>query len=213
MPDGLDIPTKETSMIDRFRRHLTYANVTATLALFVALGGTAFAAAKLTGRDLKAHSLTARNFHSDSVTGAAVNEKSLGVVPKAREAARLDGFTAERLLVSCPEGTLPVADTCIETTARPPQYFSAALHECANTESQSSPGRRLPTYDELAAALTHAEVALAPGGELTSQVYPSASKPGQVEDLYVTTPTANVALTPDNAEFPKSFRCVTDPRN
>mgnify|MGYP001551657008 CR=1 FL=1 len=78
---------------------------------------------------------------------------------------------------------------------------------------QRGPGRRLPTYDELAAALTHAEVTLAPGGELTSQIYPSASKPGQVEDLYVTTPTANVALTPDNAEFPISFRCVTDPRN
>ncbi|OJU84378.1 MAG: hypothetical protein BGO11_16735 [Solirubrobacterales bacterium 70-9] len=213
MPDGLDIPTKETSMIDRIRRHITYANVTATLALFVALGGTAFAATKLTGRDLKGHSLTARNYHRDSVTGAAVKEKTLGVVPKAREAARLDGLTAERLLVSCPEGTLPVADTCIETVARAPQYFSAALHECASIESQTGPGRRLPTYDELAAALTHEQIVLGAGGEFTSQVYPSSSKPGLVEDLYVTSVTANVALVLDNAEFPKSFRCVTDPRN
>jgi hypothetical protein len=213
MPDGLDTQTKETSMIDRFRRRITYANVTATLALFVALGGTAFAAAKLTGHDLKAHTLTARNFHRNSVTGAAVKEKTLGVVPRASEAARLDGVTAERLLVRCPEGTLPVSDTCIETTARAPQYFSAALHECANTENQSGPGRRLPTYDELAAALTHEQIVLGSGGEFTSQVYPSASKPGLVEDLYVTSVTGNVALVLDNAEFPKSFRCVTDPRN
>jgi hypothetical protein len=213
MSDGLDIPTKETSIMDRFRRHITYANVTATLALFVALGGTAFAAVKLTGRDLKAHTLTARNFHRNSVTGAAVKEKTLGVVPRATEAARLDGVTAERLLVRCPEGTLPAADTCVETTARPPLSFYSAVLACADTENQSGPGRRLPTYNELAAALTHAEITLAPGGELTSQVYPSASKPGQVEDLYVTSVSANVALVPDNAEFPKSFRCVTDPRN
>jgi hypothetical protein len=200
-------------MIDRFRRHITYANVTATLALFVALGGTAFAAAKLTGRDLKAHSLTARNFHRESVTGAAVKERTLGVVPKAREAARLDGFTAERLLVSCPEGTLPAADTCIETTARPPLSLHSAMIECSVTENQTGPGRRLPSYNELTSALQHTQITLAPGGELTSQVYPSTSKSGQVEVLYVTDSTGSVALVPDNAEFAKSFRCVTDPRN
>jgi hypothetical protein len=48
---------------------------------------------------------------------------------------------------------------------------------------------------------------------LTSQVYPSVSLPGQVEDLYVTSVTGNVALTPDNAADPKSYRCVVDPRN
>lgn len=200
-------------MKDRARRHITYANVTATIALFVALGGSTYAAVKLSGRDIKAHSLTARNYRRGSVTGAAVSEKTLGVVPSAKDALRLDGVTFERLLVRCPEGTLPVADTCIETTARAPLPFSSALHECANVESQSGPGRRLPTYDELAAALTHTQIALSSGGELTSQVYPSSSSPGEVEALYVTSPTGNVALTPDNAADPKSYRCVADPLN
>jgi hypothetical protein len=31
---------------------LTYANVTATLALFIALGGSSYAAVKLTGKDV-----------------------------------------------------------------------------------------------------------------------------------------------------------------
>jgi hypothetical protein len=185
----------------------------ATIAVFVAIGGTSYAATKLSGKDLRAHSLTARNFHKNSVTGAAVRESTLGVVPHAKDADRLEGVPVANLLVRCPEGTAPVADTCMEIAARPPLPFSSALHECANTEAQAGPGRRLPTYAELAAALTHAEFQLASGGELTSQVYPSAATPGQVEALLVTTPTGGVALTPDNAADPHSYRCVVDPRN
>lgn len=195
------------------RRRLSYANVMATVAVFIALGGTSYAAVKLSGSDLRAHSLKARNYGANSVTGAAVKEKTLATVPRAKEAARLDGVTAERLLVRCPAGTLPVDDTCIETVARAPLPFSSALHECANTESQSGPGRRLPTYQELTAALTHTSIALAAGGELTAEVVASSTRPGQVEDLYVTSVTGSVAFVPDNGEYPKSFRCVTDPRN
>jgi hypothetical protein len=186
----------------------------ATIAVFVAIGGTSYAATKLTGKDLRAHSLTARNFHKNSVTGVAVRESTLSKVPQAVEAEHLDGVTAEALFIRCPEGTLAVADTCIETQAHPPAYFSAALHECAAIESQpGGPGRRLPTYDELSAALTHSEIGLSAGGELTSQVYPSATTPGQVEALLVTSPTGGVALTPDNAADPHSYRCAVDPRN
>lgn len=195
------------------RQRITYANVTATLALFVALGGGAYAATAITGHDIRAHSLTARNYRANSVTGKAVKEKTLGIVPRAKEAVRLDGVTAERLLVRCPEGTIPAADTCIETVARPPLPFYSAMLECAKSESQSGPGRRLPTYNELAIALTHEQIALAPGGELTSQVYPSSTTPGEVEALYVTSKTGNVALTPDTDPGAKSYRCVADPLN
>ncbi len=200
-------------MAGRLRSRITYANLTATLALFVALGGTSFAAVQLSGHDIRAHSLTARNYQRNSVGGAAVKEKNLGTVPKAREAVRLDGVEAERLLVHCPEGTLTAADTCVETQAHPPAPFHTAMVECAGIESQSGPGRRLPTYNELTIALTHEQIALAPGGELTSEVYPSASSPGEVEALYVTTKAGNVALTPDNYTAPKSYRCVADPLN
>ena len=49
------------AMLKHSRRHLTYANVTATLALFVALGGSSYAALKITGRDVKNNSLTGRD--------------------------------------------------------------------------------------------------------------------------------------------------------
>jgi hypothetical protein len=215
MPDRIDRSKERTkTMLDRFRRRITYANVTATLALFIALGGVSWAAAtRLTGRDLRAHSLTPRNYRANSVTGKAVKEKTLGIVPRAREAARLDGVTTESLLVRCPEGTIPAADTCVEVEAHPPLPFYSAVLACAGTDAQAAPGRRLPTYDELAAALTHEEIVLAAGGEFTSQVYPSSTAPGQVEALYVTSKAGNVALTPDTDAGAKSYRCVAGPLN
>ena len=51
-------------MLKRLRSHLTYANVTATLALFVALGGSSYAALSITGRDVKNNSLTGRDVRS-----------------------------------------------------------------------------------------------------------------------------------------------------
>ena len=51
-------------MRERLRFQLTYANVIATLALFVALGGSSYAALKITGRDVKNNSLTGRDVRS-----------------------------------------------------------------------------------------------------------------------------------------------------
>jgi hypothetical protein len=213
MPDRLNPDKEEKTMRGAIRKHVTYANLTATMALFVALGGGAYAATRITGNDIRAHSLTPRNYRANSVTGKAVKEKTLGIVPRAKDAARLDGVSAERLLVRCPEGTIPAADTCIETAAHPPLPLHSAMLECAGIESQSGPGRRLPTYNELAIALTHDEIVLASGGELTSQVYPSSANPGLVEALYVTSKTGNVALTSDTDPGAKSYRCVADPLN
>ncbi len=50
------------------RRRLTYSNVTATLALFIALGGSSYAAVKLTGRDIVDGSLTGKDLKKKSVS-------------------------------------------------------------------------------------------------------------------------------------------------
>jgi hypothetical protein len=49
------------------RRRLSYANVIATLALFVALGGTSYAAIKITGKDVQNGSLTGADIKKHSV--------------------------------------------------------------------------------------------------------------------------------------------------
>jgi len=195
------------------RDRLTYANVTATLALFIALGGSSYAALKISGSEIKAHTITAKNIKRNSLGRRQIKESSLSAVPRAHNAARLAGFPAERFLVHCPQGTIPVSDVCVETQARPPAPYHSAALECEATDSKSAPGRRLPTHEELMTALNHQEIALAPGGELTSDVYPSGSTPGEVEVLYITNEVGNVALTTDNDAGAKAYRCVADPLN
>jgi hypothetical protein len=199
------------ALLDR----LTYANVVATLALFVALGGSAYAVSKIDGSDIRNGSLTGKEFKRNSIGGRVVQEWSLRAVPRAENAARLAGQPAERFLDRCPDAfgpTIPVADVCVEVNAHPPESYGGAALSCALVDKNERAGRRLPTHSELMAALTTPQIQLAPGGELTSEVYPSSSKPGAVDVLYVTEENGNVALTPDVGGG-KSFRCVTDPMN
>jgi hypothetical protein len=200
-------------VIDALRRRLTYANVMATLAVFIALGGSSYAALTVTGRDVKNGSLTFRDLRRDALGGSRIKESRLGTVRRARNANRLNGVTAERLLVRCPELTVPVSNICVENAARPPAPYGTAAVTCESTDRSAGPGRRLPSHDELMTAIGDAGIALAAGGELTRNVYPSASDPGRVEALYVTTDTGGVGITPDTAAGAKAFRCVADPRN
>jgi hypothetical protein len=194
------------------RQRLTYANVVATLALFVALGGSSYAALTITGRDVSNGSLTYRDIKKNTLGGSRIKESRLSRVPRARNAERLNGVTAGRLLVRCPKNTVPVSDVCVETTIRGPAPYGAAAVVCEGIERTATPGRRLPNHDELTTALGEPGISLAPGGELTREVYPS-SIPGRVDVLYITTDVGNVGLTPNTAAGAKRFRCVTDPLN
>ena len=200
-------------MIEALRRRLTYANVMATLALFVALGGSSYAALTVTGRNIKNGSLSFRDLRRDTLGGSRIKESRLGTVRRARNADQLNGITADRLLVRCPEGTFPVSDVCVETAARGPAAYGTAAVTCESTDRNAGPGRRLPSHDELTTAIGDAGITLAPGGELTRNVFPSASEPGRVDVLYVITDTGGVGITPNTAAGAKAFRCVADPRN
>lgn len=67
----------------------------ALLALFVALGGTGYAAAKLNGRNLVNRSVSAAKIKRNTLGGKEINEAKLGVVPNA---ARLGGQAASAFL-------------------------------------------------------------------------------------------------------------------
>ena len=200
-------------MVDRLLRKVSYANVMATLAVFIAAGGTSYAALQLTGRDIRDRSLSGRDLQLNSIGGKAIKESQLGTVPRARNAERLNGVTAARLLVRCPGDTVPVTDVCVEKTPRPPLPYRLAAVACEAVDKRQTLGRRLPSHDELMTAIGDFGIALAEGGELTRNVYPSATDPGRLDVLYVTEPGGGVALTPDTAAGAKPFRCVTDPLN
>ena len=69
------------------RDRLTYSNVVATLALFIALGGTGYAAATITSSDIKNRTIKGGDVKKNALGGTEINERKLRQVPSARRAA------------------------------------------------------------------------------------------------------------------------------
>ena len=59
------------------RRHPTYADVVSTLCLVMLLGGTAYAATQVTGKDIKNSSVTGKDVKDKSLTGRDVKDGSV----------------------------------------------------------------------------------------------------------------------------------------
>jgi hypothetical protein len=73
------------------RTRLTYANVVATLALFIALGGTSVAASSLiSGSKIKKESIPGNRLRKHTLTSTQVDVAKLGTVPAAAHAAAAD---------------------------------------------------------------------------------------------------------------------------
>lgn len=81
----------------RLRRHLSFANVLACLALFVALGGGAYAASQqvngkyivkrsIGGNKLKNETITNKQIKKGTLNGSVIDVSSLGTVPSAQTA-------------------------------------------------------------------------------------------------------------------------------
>ena len=119
-------------MRGRIRTHLTYANVMATLAVFIALGGVAYAGATITGSDVVDGSLTTADYRNNDIrsgdvraealTGADVADQS-GVDTCTHGSARLG-----ELCVTVNIGTfnwLDAQDTCAAKGLRVPSFGEA----------------------------------------------------------------------------------------
>jgi hypothetical protein len=65
------------AVLQRLGSHLSYANIMATIAVFVALGGTGYAALRITGKNVKNSSLTGADVRNSSLTGRDVRNRSL----------------------------------------------------------------------------------------------------------------------------------------
>jgi hypothetical protein len=159
---------------------LTYANVTSTLALFLALGGVSYAAISvgsaqirnnsvrtqdlrnnnIRSKDIRNRTIVGRDVLTNALGGLQINENTLGRVP---DAARLEGRLPSSFAVACPAGTAFHAGGCIETTARQAQTFAAASRTCGVAN------RRLPLLSELESFRQEPGVTLA-GDELTANV-------------------------------------------
>src|SRR4051812_1716933 len=182
-----------------------------TLAVFIALGGSSYAAVKISGANLKNRSISAGKVKRNTLTGREIRESRLGRVPRAPTADRPRDATAALAKPDCPPPTFLSASVCVERTARPATPYLSAVLECLEAGRPSSTGRRLPTHGELRDALT--AISLAPGGELTANVYPSSTS-SRLDVLVIVDQVGGFTLVPDKApEGSRQFRCVTEPTN
>jgi hypothetical protein len=210
-------------------RHLNYANVTATLALFIAIGGSSYAAFQvgsrgivdnsvrsadvrnnsIRSRDLRNLAIKGRDVRTDALGGEQIREDDLGPVPAAANADRLNGLTIFDLKVRCPSGTAPLAGACMETAARAPAAFPNAFGVCGNES------RRLPSYTELKEF--QRTNSLASAGEWTSSVYRNpangSDRSEQLEVVVVVPDIEGVDYRRANTPAPLPYRCVATPSN
>jgi hypothetical protein len=215
-------------VLNLVRRHASYSNIVATLALFVALGGTSYGVLHITsedvannslrsvdvrnntirGRDVRDQTLRARDMRRDGLGSGVIKESALGTVPKAADADRLDGSTAQDLRVRCPADTIARAGVCIETSARTPDGFLGAINQCDNAGrglvSMAQLDRFVRSGGSLAAA------------EWTSSVYRNPDNgPNKFDQLeaVVLGVGAEVDYSRVYLAVQHAFRCVALPSN
>jgi len=210
------------------RDRLSYANVVATLALFLALGGTSYAVLHvgsrdvvdnslrsrdiqndtLRSRDIRDKTLRARDVRQDSLGPGVVKESALGRVPSAANSERVGGATAQDLRIKCPGDTVAKAGVCIEISARGPDGFLGALDRC------NQAGRGLVTMPELD-PFVRSNGPL-PQPEWTASVYRNlANGPNLFDQLEAVVLGGGAEVDYDRVYLAvqHAFRCVALPSN
>jgi hypothetical protein len=169
---------------------LSYANVMATIAVFVALGGTAVAAKVLpknsvTSKSVKDGSLKGKDLAKGTITGDNVANNTLS-------AANINQAT---LSLPCPSGTTKAAGICFESAERATQDLNGAMSACAQAN------RFLPTVAEL--RTLHVQAGVSVSGEQTSDLGSDTNHSGLGDDTGLSVST--------NTGFPRAFRCAVVP--
>ncbi len=210
----------------------------ATIALFVALGGTVYAAGKINGKAIKVKSLPGNRLKPHSVpvnrlkpgalgslsgstaqiTGAEINELSLGQVPEAAYAetagksqSAVEAETAQNAIhavnastvnghsAGCLPGARLFAGACWQGSAA-----DVALTAPAAAASCAAQGGALPEALQLAAFSQQPGVTLAAGDEWTGDI-PVVSGP----NLYAVVTVSAAGLISSAAQTEtRKFRCV-----
>jgi hypothetical protein len=161
------------SLARRLRAGLTYANVMSTLAVFMLLGGSAYAAATIngsrlkngtvSGKKLRYNTISGRKIRPATIYGAKIRQNTLtdrevdmsrlGKIGSARladtatnatNAGKVDSKDASQLVDRCPSGTTDLGSACAETGARSAKAAIDAAETCTRA------GGYLPSIAELA---------------------------------------------------------------
>jgi hypothetical protein len=202
-------------VFERMSKRLTYANVVATLALFVALGGSSYAALRIgsgeivnnsvRGKDIRNRTITHRDVGRNALGGENIKESRLGTVPRANA---LTAKGAAGLRLRCPAGTQLAAGLCLETGTRQPSPYYSAVESCG---AVTTGNKRLPTHAELVAFWAAGGPGPAPGGELTANAVEDPDGPEPARVLIAIDRAGGLAFA-QASEF-HAYRCATNPSN
>ena len=198
-------------------RHLSFANVVSLLALFIALGGSGYAALRvgsgeiadnsIRGKDVRNRTLTHRDVMRNGLGGTNIKESRLAEVPRARRARLLGSLSTGRLVLACPNGTKRISGGCIERNPRAPAPYGTASVQCELIN------RRLPLHHELMAIVGDSDVPFN-GEELTANVFQSGTGDRTTVDvLTIIDRAGGVGVVPDTFAGARHFRCLAYPSN
>ena len=127
-----------------FRERLSYANVAATLALFLALGGgAAIAANQITARDIAKDAVGGSELKRDAAKGKHVKESTLGPVPTAGKANNVLWAVVQNPAGQANVNVIRAGQTntgVLETGNRVEVEFSRDVSSCVWIASRGTPG-------------------------------------------------------------------------
>lgn len=200
-------------MHSTLRGRVSSAHVLAAIALFVALGGTGYAAVKINGKNIKKGTITSRALKNRTITaakikqnalgGTEIDESKLGKVPSAASAetatsattaGSVGGRTVASLQVQCPADTTAAGGVCIELTQRASKDWNQASIDCG--------ARGLPNLSQLLSFISsHPGLT---GTEWSSDLFDAATL--GVIDM-------STGIVAGSANTPHPYRCMTTPAN
>jgi hypothetical protein len=195
-------------------RKLTYANVVATAALFLSLGGGAYAALRVPpssvgSRQLKSQAVTRGKVAPNAISGAKVADFSLtgsdidlaalGTVPSALSAAvatRAESLGGHQ--AACPEASVLIRGLCFDSRPNPaaPNLEAAALSCAAKGGYLPSPFQLYSARGALGVKSSEAQ--------FTDSLFHDRSTSNE----YLTIVIDGAGLGEQSASSPASYYCV-----
>jgi hypothetical protein len=170
---------------------LSYANVMATIALFIALGGSAFAASKV----VKKNSVTSKSVKDGSLKGKDLAKGTITGDLVAKNTLTGDNINQGSLALPCPSGTTKAAGICFDSSERASQGLDGAMTTCGQAN------RFLPTVAEL--RTLHVQAGVSVNGEQASDLGQDTSHSALGTD-------SGIAISTDTS-FARPFRCAVVP--
>ena len=187
----------------------------ATVAVFVALGGSSYAALRIGSQeiadggvrsvDAARPTIRARDVGRNALGGSRIAESSLRRVPRAREADALSSAGADAVKVKCPAGTVLRTGLCFDSQASQQGDYLSAVIACGGGNAGN---RHLPTFAQLR-AFVGAGGTIDPAGEFTANVSQGA-EPGSLSVMVL---EANGLYSFVSGTDRRPYRCVINPSN